>query len=219
MPRRFRVITVGSADASRVLTFYSGNPDRHLMPRDLSDLQRMAAAKSLYALEDENGLVVGAAYVHFSPIETDPAEFGGIFIEAKHRDTATALVFCALVLGTVVASHGVPTTGPKFRPIIAHTHVANGRPHKVLGALGFAPTGEMVSLPGTQYPTMRTSIDGKIWGVTHGYLQASLASRLAVLIRGFSGTLGADSVPTDVALSDDWDRDDVADALDALAVP
>jgi hypothetical protein len=217
MVSQLRVFKVGTADAARVDAFYNANYDWHLMPRDLDELAKMVAAKEVFAVADEHDAIVGAAYLHVTeasgegiPAPEDPREFGGILFDKTLRRTGVAEGFCAVVLGTAIASTG------EYVEAMAHTHVANGAPHKLLGSLGFAPTNKCDDLDGSQFPKMRQSIDGKVWGVVHRHLRDYLAKSLAKKIRAFNGTLGAAAVPTLVDI-EGWDKDAIADALDQLA--
>jgi hypothetical protein len=127
-----------SERAERVHEFHKENVGKYLLERDLPTFRAIIDDNALYEVADSKGDPLGISYVKGA--EDGDFEFGGVFVAEGHRSIglADALGFAGISSQLVYA----PPDN-----LIAHVHVANDAPRKLLKRLGFAETGKRDTLP------------------------------------------------------------------------
>jgi hypothetical protein len=179
-----------SERAERVYEFHKGNVGKYLLERDLPTFRKLIEDNALYEVADANGDPTGIAYVKGSG--DDDFEFGGIFVADGHRS-----VGLADALGLAGIASQLVYAPPKG--LIAHVHVANDAPRKLLKRLGFAETGKRDTLPDhIASENMLRDSEGKVVGDVYAFdfgacaMYADWLERFSGEVSGPKGTVRLD---------------------------
>ena len=129
----------GAEGAALAHAFHEAHMTKHLVPRRREDFVAWAEEGSLIAcFEGEE--MVGTCYV--KP-DGDAFEFGGVFLLDRMRGTGLG---AAMGRVAIAAQFAYNAPDPETQ-LVAHVHVRNPLPRRMLEALGFYLTGEKATLP------------------------------------------------------------------------
>ena len=139
--------------------FHMENVGEFLYPRSVEQFRRLTEEFSiLVALDDQ--AIVGICYV----TEDESAnrwEFGGVTVLPSQRGSGIASALGTLAIANTFLQHGVAV-----RALIAHVHVDNPDPRRLLQEhLGFLPTNKVECMEAHEAPSnMRRDATGKVCG-------------------------------------------------------
>jgi RimJ/RimL family protein N-acetyltransferase len=188
MGEEFRLRRVLVSEVDEVFETHRQNITPFIWPRDEGFFRDRIERGELFLIRNAEDRCVGTSYVlteDCEPTAPKPREFGGLFLDEAVRGRALAGWMGVVALAT---TYTLDVDTNRFPPVIAHVHMENRAPHKVLARLGFEPTST-VQLPGDAPANMKRDDEGFVRGDELHFLPLRL-HQLADKLERFDGHVG-----------------------------
>jgi ribosomal protein S18 acetylase RimI-like enzyme len=215
--RNLRVAIVPAERVDLVHSTHLLNLGEHLFPRTRDDFARLVEEQELFELVDDDAgadaVPVGLCYVRESPDDEHEFEFGGVYLAQQFRGRGLSEI-----LGRCAISTQFIITAPRPEDrLVAHVHVENANPLKLLRKLGFADSQKTIQLPRAIIPAnMKRDANGDVFGHEFHFNFTKLSEHAIAIEAAIDQTSGAPEVSIDVPVFVE-DRDASMEALRAIA--
>lgn len=193
------------------------NLGEHLFPRTREDFEKLVEEQELFELRDvsagANGVPAGLCYVRVSPNDEHEFEFGGVYLAEQFRGKGLSEI-----LGRCAISSQFVITAPRADDrLVAHVHVENTKPLRLLRKLGFADSTKTIQLPRAVIPAnMKRDANGDVFGYEFEFDFSALAGHADAIEAVIDQRAGSPPVIVDVPMFVD-DRRGSMEALRAIA--
>jgi RimJ/RimL family protein N-acetyltransferase len=127
-----------ASDCAGVYDLVYRHPDPFIRAATNEEVETWVASGAVWVVREASGTVVGACNIRIpeaTPEHADPAEFGGIFLQPNYRIKGVSGALSTLALASYYWDNDPDSREPL--PLIAHVHVDNTKPLKLLDRIGF----------------------------------------------------------------------------------